>query len=166
MKILIIRLSAIGDVVHSLPILHSLRRKFADAQIDWIVEDKSCDLLVNNPLIDNVIIVPKSQWKKRGYSLKNISEYFDVIKRIRHEKYDIAIDLQELYKSASLAFFSGAKRRIGHKGTREFADWFVNEKLPYLDTFDPNKKIIERYLEPAAYLGAPIDEVKFSLPPS
>lgn len=164
-KILIVRLSAIGDVVHCLPILHSLRQKFNNAQIDWVVEDKAADILINNPLIDNVIVVPKKTWKKRGFSFKNIHEYLSLIFNLRKEKYDIAIDLQELFKSASLAFLSGAKRRIGHKGTRECAEFFVNEKLPYHDIFDPNKMIIERYLEPASHLGASIDEVIFSLPP-
>lgn len=165
MKILIIRLSAIGDVIHSLPILHSLRRKFNDAQIDWVVEDRASDVLINNPLISNVIVIPKSKWRKKGVCLENVSEYINIIKQLRSQNYDIAIDLQELLKSSTLAFLSGAKRRIAHDKTREFAYIFANEKLPYHDNFDPAKKIIERYLEPAAHLGAPIDEVKFTLPP-
>ncbi len=164
-KILIIRLSAIGDVVHSTPILHSLRKKFPDAYIAWTVEDKSSEIIVNNPLINEVFIFPKQKWKKRGFSIKNLFEFFSIIKEIRKRNFDIAIDLQELFKSAIIAFLSGAKRKIAHAGTREFASIFVNEKLPAHDNFDPNKLIIERYLEPAAYLGAPVDEIKFSLPP-
>jgi len=164
-KILIVRLSAIGDVVHSTPILHSLRRKFPDAYIAWAIEDKSSDILTNNPLIDKIFVFPKQQWKKRGFHIKNLFEFFSIIKEIRKEKFDIALDLQELFKSAIIAFLSGAKRTIAHAGTREFASIFVKEKLPAHDNFDPDKIIIERYLEPAAYLGAPVDEVQFSLPP-
>jgi len=164
-KILIVRLSAIGDVVHSTPILHSLRRKFPEAYIAWAVEDKSSDILINNSLINKIFIFPKQKWKKRGFNIKNLLEFFSIIKEIRKENFDIAIDLQELFKSAIIAFLSGAKRKIAHAGTREFASVFVNEKLPARDNFDPNKLIIERYLEPAAYLGAPVDEVQFSLPP-
>lgn len=155
-KILIVRLSAIGDVVHSLPILHSLRRKFPDSYIAWAVEDRCADILINNPLLDKVYVFPRKKWNKQGLK---------VIKEIRKEKFDIAIDLQELFKSGIITYLSGAKRRIAHAKTREFADIFINEKLQAHDTFDHEKLIIERYLEPAEYLGSPIDEVKFSLPP-
>lgn len=164
-KILIVRLSAIGDVVHSTPILHCLRKKFPDAFIAWAVEDNASDILINNPLIDEVFVFPKRKWKKRGFNIKNLFEFISIIKKIRKENFDIAIDLQELFKSGIITFLSGAKRRIAHSGTREFASIFVNEKLQAHDNFDPHKLIIERYLEPAAYLGAPVDEIKFTLPP-
>ena len=165
LKILIVRLSAIGDVIHSTPVLHSLRRKFPDAHIAWAVEDKASAVIINNPLIDEVFVFPKQVWKKRGFNIKNLSEYLAVIKKIKKQNFDIAIDLQELFKSGIITFLSGAKRRIAHAGTREAAEIFVNEKLPAHDNFDPHKLIIERYLEAAAYLGAPTDEIKFSLPP-
>jgi len=155
-KILIVRLSAIGDVVHSLPVLHSLRGKFPDSHIAWAVEERCSDLLVNNPLVDKVYLFPRKKWNRKTWQL---------IQEIRKEKYDIAIDLQELFKSGIITFFSGAKTRIAHAGTREFAEFFVNKKLPSHDTFDPEKLIIERYLEAAACLGAPVDEIKFTLPP-
>ncbi len=165
LKILIVRLSAIGDVIHSIPILHSLRQKFPDAYISWAVEDRASAILVNNPLLDKLYVFPKQKWKKRGFCLDNFTEFFEIINEIKSEKFDIAIDLQELFKSGLVTGLSGAKRKIAHAGTREFADIFITEKLPAHDIFDPNKLIIERYLEPAAYLGAPTDEVKFSLPP-
>ena len=165
LKILIVRLSAIGDVVHSLPVLHCLKKKFPDCFIAWAVEDRASDILTGNPLVDKVFVFPKSKWKKRGFSPENLREFSSLISEIRKEKFDIAIDLQELFKSGLITFLSGAKRRIAHKGTREFADIFINEKLPAHDIFDPEKLIIERYLEPAEYLGIPVDEVKFSLPP-
>jgi len=164
-KILIVRLSAIGDVIHSLPILNALRKKFPDANISWVVEDKAADILLNNPLINKVFVIPKQRWKKEGFSLKNTREFLDIVSSIRKEKFDIAIDLQELFKSGIITYLSGAERRIAHAKTREFADIFVNEKLKAHDIFDPNKMIIERYLEPANYLGAPVEEIKFSLPP-
>ncbi|MFA6988823.1 MAG: glycosyltransferase family 9 protein, partial [Candidatus Gastranaerophilaceae bacterium] len=165
-KILIVRLSAIGDVIHSLPILHSLKTSNPDAFIGWVVEDKAADIIINNPLIDRVHVMPKKLWKKRGMSLKNVIEFIKFIKEIKDEKYTIAIDLQELFKSGVISFLSGAKRRIAHSGAREFADIFANEKLPYHDNFDINKPIIERYLEPATYLGAKTNEVRFFLPPT
>jgi lipopolysaccharide heptosyltransferase I len=164
-KILIVKLSAIGDVVHSLPILHALRRKFPNAYIGWLVEDKAAEILIGNPLIDKVYVLPKKKWKSQGLNINTCNEFFEFINLLRNEKFDIAIDLQELFKSGILTFLSGAKRRIAHAKTREFADIFINEKLEAHDIFDPDKMVIGRYLEPAEYLGAPVDEVKFSLPP-
>lgn len=164
LKILIVRLSAIGDVIHSIPVAYALRRKFPNAHIGWLVEDKAEEILVNNPLLNKVYVLPKKKWKSQGLTLKTLREFTEFISEIRKENYDIAIDLQELFKSGLLTYLSGAKRRIAHEKTREFADIFVNEKLKAHDIFDPNRMVIERYLEAAAYLGAPIDEVKFSLP--
>ncbi|MFH0702759.1 MAG: glycosyltransferase family 9 protein [bacterium] len=165
LKILIVRLSAIGDVIHCIPVLHALRRKFPNAYMSWIVEDKAADILINNPLLDQVYVLPKKKWKKQGLTTATCKEFFEFIKSIRKEKFDIAIDLQELFKSGILTFLSNAKIRIAHAKTREFAEIFVNKKLKAHNIFDPDKMIIERYLEPAEYLGAPIDEVKFTLPP-
>lgn len=165
LKILIVRLSALGDVVHSLPILHLLKETYPKSEIGWVVEDRASDLIINNPLVDNVYIVPKTKWKKEKNKIKVLGEYLQFVSKIRKDKYDIAIDLQELFKSGIITFLSGAKRRIAHAKTREFADLFVNEKLPYHDIFDINKPIIERYIEPAQYLGAKADEVIFTLPP-
>lgn len=164
-KILIVRLSAIGDVAHSLPALSCLKKKFPDSHIAWAVEDIASDIIINNPLIDQVFVFPKNKWKKRGFSYKNLREFHTLISKIRKEKFDIAIDLQELFKSGLITFLSGAPRRIAHAGTREFAHLFVNEKLPAHDNFDPDKLIIERYLEPAKHLGADVNDVEFSLPP-
>lgn len=164
LKILIVRLSAIGDVVHSLPILHALKSRFPHCTIGWVVEDKAADLIIDNPLIDNVYVIPKQKWKKNKSYLKNTLEFFQIIKKIQNEKYDIAIDLQELLKSAVITYLSKAPRRIAHKKTREFAEFFVNEKLPAHNIFDPDKMIIERYLEAASYLGADTKDIKFSLP--
>ncbi|HBH18292.1 MAG TPA: hypothetical protein DDX14_05030, partial [Cyanobacteria bacterium UBA9579] len=152
-------------MIHSLPVLHALRKKFPNAYIGWLVEDKAAEILINNPLIDQVYVLPKKKWKSQGLTLETCKEFHNFIKILRNEKFDIAIDLQELFKSGTLTYLSGAKRRIAHAKTREFADIFINEKLKAHDIFDPNKPVIERYLEVAQYLGAPIDEVIFSLPP-
>jgi len=165
LKILMVRLSAIGDVVHCLPALYSLRKTFPEAYIGWVVEDKAADILVGNPLLDKVYILPKKKWKKQGLTIDTCKEFAEFINTLRKEKFDIAIDFQELFKSGLITFLSGAKRRIAHAKTREFADIFINEKLKAHDIFDPDKMIIKRYLEPTEYLGASVDEIKFCLPP-
>ena len=63
LKILIIRLSAIGDTIHTLPMVYELRKSFPNAQIDWVVEQKAKQFVVNNPLLDNVFVVEKLCFK-------------------------------------------------------------------------------------------------------
>ena len=70
-KILIVRLSALGDTIHTLPLAFALKELFPSAQLDWIVEDKSASFLRNNPLINNLIVIPRRKWKKRKNKLKN-----------------------------------------------------------------------------------------------
>lgn len=164
LKILIVRLSAIGDVVHCLPVAAALREKYPEATLGWVVEDKAAEILVNNPIVDKVFILPKKKWKEQGLNTSTLKEICAFIKEIRDERFDIAIDLQELFKSGIITFLSGAKRRIAHAKTREFADLFVNEKLKAHNIFDPDKQVIERYLEAAEYLGADVNDIKFPLP--
>lgn len=165
MKILIIRLSAIGDAVHGIPAAYSIRKSFPNACISWVVEDKASGVILNNPLLDKVYVMPKQRWKEQGFSINTLKEIFDFFYKIRKEKYDVAIDLQELFKSGLTMFLSGAKRRIAHAKTREFADIFANEKLKAHDIFDNDRKVIDRYLEPARHLGCETSKIKFELPP-
>lgn len=164
-RILIVRLSAIGDAVHTLPVLASLRKKFPDAFISWVVEDKAADVVVNNPMLDKVYVLPKKKWKKEKNRFNAYKEFWKIIGQIRKDKYDIAIDVQELLKSGVISFLSGANRRICHSKSREHSYLFANELLPAHDTFDPDKKVIDRYLEAAAHLGADVSDVEFPLPP-
>lgn len=163
-KVLIVRLSAIGDVIHSLPVISALKATYPNIYIGWAVEDRASDVIIDNPLIDKAFVFPKSKWKKSKDKIQTLKEFSALIKEIKDEKFDVAIDLQELFKSGLITYLSGAKRRIAHAKTREFAEIFVNEKLPAHDTFDQNKLIIERYLESAQYLGAKTNEIEFSLP--
>ena len=165
LKILIVKLSAIGDVVHAIPVAYSLRKKFPDAYLSWLVEDRASELIIDNPLIYRVFVLPKQKWKSNKFRLNDIKEFFELVSQLRQEGFDIAIDLQELFKSGLMTYLSGAKRRIAHANTREFADIFINEKLKAHDTLDPERFIIDRYLDAARYLNAPDDEIKFCLPP-
>ncbi len=165
-KILIIRLSAIGDTIHTLPLAYALRKQFPDAQIDWLVEDKAAHFIKNNPLINKVHVFPRAEWKKRGISLKNFDEFNKLITDLRRQKYDIAIDTQQLFKSAIFLRLSLAKRRIALSGGREFSNLFANEIVPASHKlFDADYHIVNRHLELAQYLGCETDEIKFVLPP-
>ncbi len=120
-RILIVRLSAIGDTVHSLPLAAALRWAFPDSHLGWIVEKPSAPLIENNPLLDWVKILPKG-WLKSPALVRELR------RDAKRERFDIAIDVQGLTKSAVAAWLSGAKRRIGFpKGeARELAPWLTN----------------------------------------
>ncbi len=153
-KVLIIRLSAIGDTIHTIPLANALRKKYPDIILDWIIEDKASKFVVNNPLINRVCIIPKSKWKASKNKLKNFFEFLDIIKKIRKEKYDIVIDTQQLLKSAVIMGLSGAKRKIALDGGRELSWIFSNEIIKTgRKLFDLYYHVVKRNLELAKYLG-------------
>ena len=122
-KILIIRRSALGDTIHTLPLLSALKNKYPDSQIDWVVDEKASHFLVNHPLINCVYVLRKKKLNK----VQSIIDFIKTIKSIRSEKYDIAIDTQQLLKSAVIMGLSGAERKITLSDGREFSYLFANE---------------------------------------
>ncbi len=103
-RFLIVRLGALGDVVHAIPVAAALRRAFPDARIDWLVSAKHRELLDLVPVIDRRLVVDDRGNASGGMPLRS------AIGELRRAKYDVAIDLQGLIKSAVLARLSGAPR--------------------------------------------------------
>lgn len=129
-RILIIRLSAIGDVVHTLPSLEVIRAEFPEARIGWIVEELSAPLLEGHPAIDQLYVIPKRRWRGRWAKVWR-SEVMPFFRRVRADGWDTAIDFQGLSKSGLVAWASGAKTRIGYgdRDGREINKWFTNRKI-------------------------------------
>src|SRR3972149_5220840 len=94
-RILIVKLSSIGDVVHTLPTLKALRDRFPHAYIAWVVEEKAKDIVLGHPLLDRVFIFEKDRWKKELFNQKRIMhhsrEVWSFIKELRAQKFDIVI---------------------------------------------------------------------------
>lgn len=156
MKILIIRLSAIGDTIHSLPVAAAIKRRIPDAHIGWVVEPLSAPLVVGNPGIDEVFVLPRKEWIKKLASPLNwakvAGEASAFWSEVRDKKYDVALDLQGLLKSALCAVASGAPKRIGFSHTREGAGLFLTDKAEVGNYFAPDKHIVRVNLEVASYL--------------
>lgn len=113
MNILIVKLSAIGDIVHSLPSLAAIREHLPDARIKWIVERRAAELLRGNEMIDELIEVD-TRMLRGGRLIKDFRKALGTqIRGLRREKIDAALDIQGLLKSAVIAKLSGAERRIG-----------------------------------------------------
>lgn len=164
-KILIIRLTSLGDVIFTLPLACNLKNADENNQIGWVVAEKGLDLIKNNPCVDKFYFIPLKEWKKRPLSLRTLKEFFKVIKEIRKEKYDIALDCQQMFKSLFLFWFSGAKKRITFWDAREFSFLGGNKFIfPKRRFRDPNYHIVERNLDFARYLGINSLNIEFSLP--
>jgi heptosyltransferase I len=153
-RILIVRLSAIGDVIHGLPVLCALRSALPNAFLGWVVEGRSGDLLEGHSALDALIRVPR-RW------LTSPREVWRVRRRLRELRFDTAIDLQCLTKSGVAAMLSGAPRRIGKAPphARELSRWFHNELVDV-----GGAHVIDHYLELLRPLGIESPEVRFDLP--
>lgn len=162
-KILIIRLSALGDVIHTLPLAYALKKQYPNVQLDWIVEDKAEKFIKNNPLLDNVYILERKKFKKNKINF--FKEFIKIIKKIRNEKYDIVIDTQQLLKSSLIMGLSKGKRKISLDDGREFSGIFANEIIKTnRKQFDINYHVVKRNLEIARYLGCKEVEPYFIIP--
>lgn len=154
-NILIIKLSAVGDVVHSLPFLEALRDRFPFAMIEWVVEEDASGIVEGHPDIDRLIVFPRKSWLKRllkgGKYIGIGKEVSKFLREFKSKRYDIVVDLQGLFKSAILTFLANGKRKIALTGGREGSLIFTNEKVAIPD---PDIHAVERYLCIARYLGA------------
>ncbi|OGQ56332.1 MAG: hypothetical protein A3J24_07740 [Deltaproteobacteria bacterium RIFCSPLOWO2_02_FULL_53_8] len=144
MKVLIIKLSSIGDVAQTLPALAALRKGLGpSAQIDWLVEEPASSLLKRSGLISNIIVV-----KPRGWT-RAIRANLKTAKWLRAQGYDVVLDFQGLLKSGAWVAASRGKRKVGFANAREMSHVFLNERLP---AYDPNQHAAERYLRIAQHI--------------
>lgn len=156
-RILIVRTSAIGDVVFASPLAAALRRTWPDAYIAWVVEPGIDALVASDPSIDECIVWPKREWR----ALLRAGRWVELYRRIRRfraelrrRRFDLALDLHGIAKSAFLAWLSGAPRRIG-LGAREGSSLFVNEVV---ERGGDRARISSEYLHLAGHLGLERDE--------
>lgn len=133
MRILLIRTSALGDVVHCLPVLTALRRALPEARIGWVVEDLFAPLLNDHPGLDEVVPVRLRAWRKRPLAGETRRELFRFLRRLRAFRADVAVDLMGNHKAGVIARLSGAGRRIGpakdDRRERSSALW-IGEPVP------------------------------------
>jgi lipopolysaccharide heptosyltransferase I len=153
-RILIVRLSAIGDVIQTMPVACALRQRFPQAFLAWAVEQRAAMLLRGHEAINELIELP------RGW-LASPGDVWRLRRKLLSLQVDLTIDVQSLTKSAVLARLSGAKRRIGlgDPGGRELSKWFNNERV------DPKAThVVDRYLELLQPLGIHSPAVRFQVP--
>jgi heptosyltransferase-1 len=156
-RILIIKPSAIGDVVHALPILNLLRRRWPQSHISWLITPACAGLLDGHPQLDEVIPFDRKLFGRTWKSLTAASGLATFGYQLRRRKFDLVIDLQGLLRSGLLALQSGAPVRVGSTTDREFG-WMCGTHLA------PNSWdmiAVERNLNVAEFLGLGRSPVEF-----
>jgi heptosyltransferase I len=134
-KILIIRLSAIGDVVDVLPALRCLRSNFPKSRISWLVEDRASTILSGLPDIDDVIVFPRKKWQREilkvNRTISTLSDVLSFYRKLHGEHYDLVLDFQGNLKSGIMDLITGAKNRVGFgKGfSKEFNYLFTKYRV-------------------------------------
>ncbi len=128
-RILIIRLSAIGDVIMASGVIPCLRAAFPDASLVWLTEEGNEDLLRHNPRLDRVLVLPRRRWRtlfRQKHWLTLWREFRRFRQDLRRQRFDWVLDLQGLLKSALWAWLTGAERRIGFE-SKEGTRWLMTE---------------------------------------
>src|SRR5437870_5177585 len=113
MRILIVKLGSIGDIVHTLPALAAVRKAMPRAEISWVVERRSAEILRDNPLLDRLIEVDTKALRRGLVSGETLRAPRQQLRQLRASAFDLALDFQGLLKSASIARLSGARRVFG-----------------------------------------------------
>jgi lipopolysaccharide heptosyltransferase I len=152
MNILIVRLGALGDIVHTVPAVAALRRAVPGARIDWVVDARHAGFTELVTSVDRVILL----------DTPTLSAWIDLVKRLRPGHYDVALDFQGLMKSAVIARASGARRVIG------FSIWHLREKTarPFYSTVDSPEHpghVIQKNLRLLSTIGVHSTAVEFPL---
>lgn len=159
-KILIVKPSSLGDVVHSLPFLNAVKACFPKAEIHWVIARGLEGLLECHPMVDRLIIINKDMWKKLSRSMDTIKELRQLFKDIRDEQYDLAVDLQGLFRSGLITMATRAPVRVGFAEAREGSNIFYNVKVKC------GKEIhaVDRYMKIAGALGCDEKDIIFPFP--
>ncbi|MBZ0272935.1 glycosyltransferase family 9 protein [bacterium] len=166
-SILIVKLGAVGDCVHTLPILVALRDRFPDARIGWVVEPKSRGVVEDHPALDETILFPRPEIQRLWHDGRARDAYRlwrTFARDLARRRYEIAIDFQNLFRSGLVAYASRAPRRIGFRRLREGNFAFMNEHIVPPDTA---KHAVEKYAALIAPLGARSipDRISIHVPP-
>lgn len=160
-SILVVRLGAMGDIIHALPAVAHLRRSFPQARITWAVDSRWSTLLNGNPDVHEILALPISV-RQRRLNILSWKNFQAVRTSIRARNFDLAIDFQGLLKSALVVFFSGADRAIGftRNQLREpISSFFYSDLVP-----SKSQHIVEKNLDLARAIGAKSGPITFPIP--
>jgi ADP-heptose:LPS heptosyltransferase len=157
-RIALVKPSALGDIMNSLPVLTALRQRFPLAHISWIVNRSFVPLLQGHRDLDEILPFERNLTWFRPIS--GLSAMFRFIRDLRRRRFDLVIDLQGLFRTGLIAYVSGAKRRVGLASAREGASWFYTEVV---DDRAGSPHAVDRCWRVAEHFGAGQGQKQFHL---
>jgi heptosyltransferase-1 len=168
-SILIVKLSAIGDVVQTLPMAEALRSHFPRAKIDWLVEEEASDLLIGHPALNHVLISRRKRWQRdlfrRGRFFPTLGKIRHFFRELRQIRYDWVIDNHGILKSGLSLLAVRGRRKIGFRKSPGIADegnyFFTRERYRPLNI---ERHALERYLDLIRQLGVRGDQPDLRFP--
>lgn len=128
-RILILKPSSLGDVIHALPALHALRRAWPQAHVAWMIGSSFAPVLQGHPQIDELICFDRRRYGAMWRSPAAAAAFWRFVADVRRRRFDLVIDLQGLIRSGLIAFFSGARHRFGFADARELAWLFYTTRV-------------------------------------
>lgn len=160
-KLLIIKPSALGDIVHSLPFLYAVKKKFPELSVHWIVAKGLHTFLEGHPLIDKLWVINKDNWKKLSCLPQTLKEISALSSGLKKERFDISVDLSGLLRSGLMTWASRARVKLGFKESDEGSPFFYTHKI------EGGTEIhaIDRYLKIAQFLGCDISDIQYPFAP-
>ncbi|WNM56864.1 glycosyltransferase family 9 protein [Candidatus Nitrospira allomarina] len=159
-RILVIKLSSLGDIVHALPAVAALRQRFPQARLTWMVKEIWAPILEGNPDIDDILSVNVS-WQNWPH----------IIRTLRRGQFDLVVDFQGLFRSGIFGMMTGARTRVGFARAREGATWLYTHQVPLPETKPSSWRLLEvhavdRNVAITTFLGARSSTPVFHLPQS
>ena len=139
MRVLIIKTSALGDIIHALPVLDYLHKASPGIAIDWVIEEGFKDLLEGNPLLNKLHVLSTRRWRKSPFTGQTRSEVATLWSELRSNRYDIVFDIQGNFKSSLIDLASGAKLKVGFPlelQQEKINSLFTTKKAPLSESND------------------------------
>lgn len=167
-RILLVKPSAMGDVVHALPVAATLHRRYPDIRLDWLVEEEAADIVQGHPALSGVVVSARRRWLRQLRNPAAIPRTLGAMGRfaagLRRRRYDAVLDLQGLFKSALYVLATAAPIRVGFADGREGAPVVLTHRVA---AAPQPVHAVERYLTLAAAVGAtdPVREFHIALSP-
>lgn len=166
-RILLVKPSALGDVVHALPVAATLHRRYPNIPLDWLVEEEAADLVRGHPALSGVVVSGRRRWLRQLRDPTRAPAVLGEMRRFLADLrrgYGVVLDLQGLLKSAVYVLATGAPVRVGFAEGREGAPWVLTHRV-----VAPPQPVhaVDRYLHLAAAVDAaePVREFHIALPP-
>jgi len=151
-------------VVHTLPSLAAIRKRYPAAHITWVIEEDASDVIAGHPCLDRIIVSRRKRWfrdlRRLHHARETMREIRSFFTTLRDRKYDLVVDFHGLFKSAILVFLSRGERKVGYDSMQELSGLFLNEKI----FENMGKHAVDRYLDIARHLEADTDTPHFHIP--